>query len=114
AKIAAGFEQMARGDGKVPDANELDALSNMLERTLAVLSHEVLSHEVLGHDVLGHEIGEKYIAQQLVEAGDASPTLIVPADSLEKDLYLAIERRELDIEYQPFVDRAGKQVLGVE
>ena len=33
---------------------------------------------------------------------------------LEKDLHLAIERRELDVEYQPFVDRAGRQVLGVE
>ena len=42
------------------------------------------------------------------------PISIFPAGSLEKDLCLAIERRELDVEYQPFVDRAGKQVLGVE
>jgi EAL domain-containing protein (putative c-di-GMP-specific phosphodiesterase class I) len=27
---------------------------------------------------------------------------------------LAIERRELTVEYQPFVDRAGRQVVGVE
>ena len=37
AKIAAAFEQMARGDGKVPDRNELTALSNAMERTLGGL-----------------------------------------------------------------------------
>jgi EAL domain-containing protein (putative c-di-GMP-specific phosphodiesterase class I) len=99
AKIAAGFEQTARGDGKVPDQNEIEALSNTLNRTLAVLADE---------------IGEKYNGQRMAETGHASPTLIVPADNIEKDLYLAIERQELDVEYQPFVDRAGKQVLGVE
>jgi len=99
AKIAAGFEQMARGDGKIPDLNDLDALSNTLERTLAVLAHE---------------IGEKYSGQRMVETDHAAPALIVPADGLEKDLCLAIERQELDVEYQPFVDRTGTQVLGVE
>jgi EAL domain-containing protein (putative c-di-GMP-specific phosphodiesterase class I) len=44
----------------------------------------------------------------------ASPAVIAPTDSLEKDLHLAIERGELDVAYQPFVDRAGKQVLGIE
>jgi EAL domain-containing protein (putative c-di-GMP-specific phosphodiesterase class I) len=39
---------------------------------------------------------------------------IVSAESLERDLYLAIERQELDVEYQPIVDRSGQQVLGVE
>ncbi len=38
AKMAAGFEQMARSDGKVPDHDELDTLSNTLERTLALLA----------------------------------------------------------------------------
>ncbi len=91
---------MARGDGKVPDQAQLDALSNTLERTLTVLAHE---------------IGEKYSGgQRMVETGHALRTPILPADSLEKDLYLAIERRELDVEYQPFVDRTGKQVLGIE
>lgn len=99
AKIAAGFEQLARGDGKVPDHNELDMLSHTLKRTLVVLANE---------------IGEKYAAQRMIRTGRAAPTLILPADSLENDLCLAIERRELDVEYQPFVDRAGKQVLGVE
>jgi EAL domain-containing protein (putative c-di-GMP-specific phosphodiesterase class I) len=99
AKIAAGFEQMATGDGKIPDLNDLDALSNTLARTLAVLAHE---------------IGEKYSGQRMVETDHAAPALIVPADGLEKDLSLAIERQELDVEYQPFVDRTGTQVLGVE
>ena len=99
AKLAAGFEQMARDDGKVPDQNELDTLSNTLERTLAVLTRET---------------GEEHVSQQTVETRPASPALNMPADSLEKDLHLAIERRELDVEYQPFVDRAGAQVLGVE
>jgi EAL domain-containing protein (putative c-di-GMP-specific phosphodiesterase class I)/signal transduction histidine kinase/AmiR/NasT family two-component response regulator len=99
ARITAGFEQMARGDGRVPDQDELDALSDTLQRTLTVLAHE---------------IGEKYGGQRMAGTGIALPTPILPADSLEKDLYLAIERRELDLEYQPFVDRAGGQVLGVE
>jgi EAL domain-containing protein (putative c-di-GMP-specific phosphodiesterase class I) len=99
AKIAAGFEQMARHDGKVPDQNEVDALSSTLERTLAVLANE---------------IAERYGSRRITESSHASPALILPKDSLEKDLHLAIERRELDVEYQPFVDRAAQQVLGVE
>jgi EAL domain-containing protein (putative c-di-GMP-specific phosphodiesterase class I) len=43
-----------------------------------------------------------------------APTLIIPANGLERDLHLAIEREELEVEYQPFVDRTGRQVLGVE
>ena len=99
AKAAAGFEQLAGREGKVPDHTNLDALSNSLERTLAVLLNE---------------IGEKCEGRSIVISGHAAPILIIQADSLEKDLCLAIERRELDVEYQPFVDRAGKQVLGVE
>ena len=71
----------------------------MLERTLAVLASE---------------IGEEHSAQRIVKTDHAAPTLILPAESLEKDLRLAIERRELNVEYQPFVDRTGKKVLGVE
>ena len=52
AKLAAGFEQMARDDGKVPGQNELDMLSNTLERTLAVLTRET---------------GEEHVSQQTVE-----------------------------------------------
>jgi len=91
ARAAASFEQMARGEGKVPDPGALDALSMTLERTLAVL------------------------AGQIGTASSGSRGApIVPADSLERDLYLAIERQELDVEYQPIVDRSGQQVLGVE
>ncbi len=99
AKAAAGFEQLARRERKVPDHTKLDALLNSLERTLAALLNE---------------IGEKYEGRPKVKTGLAAPTPVLQADSLEKDLCLAIERRELDVEYQPFVDRAGKQVLGVE
>ncbi len=83
----------------MPDQNQLDALSSTLERTLAVLADE---------------IGEKYGGQPLLETGHAAPALIVPVDSLTQDLHLAIQRQELDVEYQPFVDRTGQQVLGVE
>ena len=82
-----------------PNQNALDTLSNTLERTLAALADE---------------IGEKYSGQRI---GRDRPCLAGPgrpADSLENDLCLAIERQELDVEYQPFVDRAGRQVLGVE
>ena len=99
AKIAAGFEQLARRDGKVPEHGELETLSNVLGQTLALLARE---------------IGEKDSGWRIAKTGHAAPTLNLPADSLEKYLCLAIERRELDVEYQPFVDRAGKQVLGVE
>jgi EAL domain-containing protein (putative c-di-GMP-specific phosphodiesterase class I) len=90
---------MARGDGKIPKQNLLDVLSNTLERTLAALANE---------------IGDKYSGQRMVDTGRASPHLIGQADRLENDLCLAIERRQLDVEYQPFVDQAGRQVLGVE
>jgi CheY-like chemotaxis protein len=40
AKIAADFEQMARGDRQVPDQNELDTLSNTLKQTLTALKCE--------------------------------------------------------------------------
>jgi EAL domain-containing protein (putative c-di-GMP-specific phosphodiesterase class I) len=99
ARIAATLEQMASGDGKVPKQNLLDALSNTLERTLAAL---------------GKKVEEKYSGQRMVDPGHASPHPIGQADSLENDLCLAIERRQLDVEYQPFVDPAGRQVLGVE
>jgi EAL domain-containing protein (putative c-di-GMP-specific phosphodiesterase class I) len=97
ARIAAGFEQMARGACRVPDPQALDALSTTLERTLAVLAGQI-----------GREPGRR--------AGETrtSPAPAVPTESLERDLFLAIERQELDVEYQPIVDRYGKQVLGVE
>jgi two-component system, NarL family, sensor histidine kinase BarA len=99
AKIAARFEALARDEGKVPDRTELDALSNTLEQTLTVLSHET---------------GAKGGGQILREARDGPANLAGPEDSMERDLLLAIEREELDLAYQPFVDRAGSRVLGVE
>jgi two-component system sensor histidine kinase BarA len=91
AKAAAGFEQMARGEGKVPGPGALDALAMTLERTLAVLAGQIGA-----------------------ESSGSHGAPIVSAESLERDLLLAIERQELDVEYQPIVDRSGKQVLGVE
>jgi EAL domain-containing protein (putative c-di-GMP-specific phosphodiesterase class I)/CheY-like chemotaxis protein/HPt (histidine-containing phosphotransfer) domain-containing protein len=104
AKIAAGFEQMARGEGKVPGHEALTQLSHALKETLAVL---------------GAETGGQHVAPSVAESGQPAahtdaPIVIMAADGLEKDLYSAIERGELDVEYQPFVDRAGRQVLGVE
>jgi two-component system sensor histidine kinase BarA len=104
AKLAAGFEQMARGEGKVPGQSELEALSSTVQRTLAAFAAET---------------GATYVAQDLVETSpaadpNAAPTVLVPANDFERDLHLSIERRELTVEYQPFVDRAGQQVVGVE
>ncbi|MBX9773897.1 MAG: EAL domain-containing protein [Xanthobacteraceae bacterium] len=99
AKMAAAFEQMARAEGRVPDQGEFAALSNAMERALAALADE---------------IGETSADQRLPQTGDVSPAPVVPADDIERDLRRAIERQELDIAYQPFVDRAGQRVLGVE
>ena len=41
AKIAAGFEQLARIDCKVPEDSELETLSNTLKRTLALLAQDI-------------------------------------------------------------------------
>jgi EAL domain-containing protein (putative c-di-GMP-specific phosphodiesterase class I) len=78
----------------MPAREELDALADTLERTLAALAEEA---------------GAKRSDTAATGIGRAAP-----AESLESDLYLAIERQELELEYQPFVDRAGQQVLGVE
>ena len=99
AKMAAAFEQMARSDGKIPEVTLLDALSSTVERTLVALANET---------------GATYNGQEIVEAHPASPYLVGETDSLEKDLCSAIKYRALDVEYQPFVDHAGRQVLGVE
>jgi EAL domain-containing protein (putative c-di-GMP-specific phosphodiesterase class I)/signal transduction histidine kinase/CheY-like chemotaxis protein len=93
AKIAASLEHSARHDGKVPKQNELEDLSNALEATLAQLTEQA---------------GEK---SGLNPSGTPTP---ISANCSENDLYLAIERQELYLEYQPFVDRAGSRVLGVK
>ena len=46
--------------------------------------------------------------------GVALPNVQAPSDGRASDLHCAIERGELDVVYQPFVDRTGRQVLGVE
>ena len=99
AKMAGAFEQAARGDGRVPDQNEIVALAGALERTLAALAHET---------------GETGTDQRLPATDDVPPSATVPSGSIEEDLHHAIERGELDVAYQPIVDRASKQVLGVE
>jgi EAL domain-containing protein (putative c-di-GMP-specific phosphodiesterase class I)/signal transduction histidine kinase/CheY-like chemotaxis protein len=100
AKIAASLEQMARGEGAVPDQSKLTELSGTLEQTLALLAAET---------------GEQpAVEPQWPPDHAGAPTLILPADGIEKDLHASIARGELDVEYQPFVDRMGRQVLGVE
>ncbi len=99
AKMAGAFEQAARGDGRVPDQNEIVALAGALERALAALAHET---------------GETGTDQRLPATDDVPPSATVPSGSIEEDLHHAIERGELDVAYQPIVDRASKQVLGVE
>ncbi len=99
AKIAADFEQAARGNAKVPEQDAIDALENMLQQTLAVLADEIEQTDG---------------GPRVNAAGPASPSLTASPDRLEKDLHLAIERREFNVEYQPFVDRSGRQVLGLE
>ena len=93
ARIAGAIERLSRDDNKVPEHSLLDTLSNTMEQTFSVLANK---------------IGEKYSDQRMVESGHASPSVIGQVDSLENDLCLAIERRELDVDYQPFVDQAGR------
>jgi EAL domain-containing protein (putative c-di-GMP-specific phosphodiesterase class I)/signal transduction histidine kinase/FixJ family two-component response regulator/HPt (histidine-containing phosphotransfer) domain-containing protein len=100
ARIAAGLEQIARNEGEVPDQSKLTELSSTLEQTLALLAAET---------------GEQPAVESQSSPDHAgAPTLILPADGIEKDLHASIARGELDVEYQPFVDRMGRQVLGVE
>jgi two-component system sensor histidine kinase BarA len=98
AKIAAYFEKIARNDGEVPNSNALDALSKTVEETLAHLTDQI-AKKSSGHTALETSI---------------VPLSLTAPDSIEKDLCLAIERQELYLEYQPFVDRTGSRVLGVE
>jgi EAL domain-containing protein (putative c-di-GMP-specific phosphodiesterase class I)/signal transduction histidine kinase/DNA-binding NarL/FixJ family response regulator/HPt (histidine-containing phosphotransfer) domain-containing protein len=95
AGIAGDIEQKAKRDGKVPDRKELDALSDALDRTLAFFA-----------DAVSQSDG--------VRQAPAPPPAAAPADDIENDLYLAIERGELDVEYQPLVDRDGKRVVALE
>ncbi len=99
AKIAADFEHAARSNSQVPEQDEIDALADMLQRTLAALADEIEPKDS----------GRRANAVDI-----AAPSPIVSGDSMERDLHLAIERHELSVEYQPFVDRAGRQVLGLE
>jgi EAL domain-containing protein (putative c-di-GMP-specific phosphodiesterase class I)/CheY-like chemotaxis protein len=98
ANMASDFEARARGDGWVPDQDALAALSSVVERTSAAIA----------------AIAERSSARQSGVASLATPALVVAVGRLEDDLHGAIERRELDVAYQPLVDRVGRRVLGVE
>ncbi len=96
ARISAAIEQLSRSDDKVPEQGLLETLSNAMNRTLVILADEIRGTGSLGR------------------TDEASPSVIGQMGSLETDLRLAIKRGELDVEYQPFVDQAGRHVLGVE
>jgi signal transduction histidine kinase/EAL domain-containing protein (putative c-di-GMP-specific phosphodiesterase class I)/CheY-like chemotaxis protein len=103
AKSVAGIEAGARQSGKRPQPEEIAALSNLLERTLAALAAR---------------LGADHPASAPAPApGSAlplsAPNPIAAVDALERDLHRSIERNELFAEYQPVVDRAG-HICGVE
>jgi two-component system, NarL family, sensor histidine kinase BarA len=95
ARIASEFERKARGDGSVPDRSRLETLSHALKRTLIFMT------EGAGH----HDLAPPLAA---ISIGTS------PHGELEGDLRLALARQELDLEYQPLVDRDGKEVVAVE
>jgi len=99
ARVSARFEQMVRHDGRMPVQKEFDELDDALERTLSALAQE---------------IGGPCAPERMADAHVLSLAVISSADEFQKDLHLAIERDEIDVEYQPFVDRVGHRVLGVE
>ena len=97
AKIAADFEQMAKGTARFPIRTRSTRCrarwSGLWRPWLAKWREKAAGH------------------------WSRRPTATRPerpGRQHQRDLHLAIEREELDVEYQPFVDRAGKQVLGVE
>jgi EAL domain-containing protein (putative c-di-GMP-specific phosphodiesterase class I)/signal transduction histidine kinase/DNA-binding NarL/FixJ family response regulator len=97
AEIAKGIEQKAKAGRGVPDRSEIEELTEQLARTLAELAVHL--------DDAG---------ARPTEAAPAAPAVIASSDSFERDLHRAIERDELHVEYQPYFDRAGSRVLGVE
>jgi EAL domain-containing protein (putative c-di-GMP-specific phosphodiesterase class I) len=99
AAIAGRFEQMARHDGVVPDRDQLDMLSGTLSQTLARLARD---------------LEKRTKGQRSPETSDARSNSAIVVDDIENELARAIKRDELYVEYQPFVDRAGERVLGVE
>lgn len=99
ARIATQFEQLAKQQDRVPDREELALLSVALDQTLSALEREM------------EETGQPPAD---VEALPSAPMLKASAEPIENDLCRSIERQELDVEYQPFVDRSGRSVLGVE
>ncbi len=99
ARIAATIEEVARGEAKIVDQIALKGLSDTLKRTVAALADET---------------GNKGAGDKLRDSRDGPPNLVGPAGSIERDLHLAIEREELDVAYQPIVDRTASRTLGVE
>jgi EAL domain-containing protein (putative c-di-GMP-specific phosphodiesterase class I) len=99
ARIAAHLEEKAKSSHHPPDQGELDTLVNTLTRTLAALADQMKA---------------KHVAGSAVDAIPAGPAATDVADDFERDLHASIDRGELYVEYQPFVDRTGLRVLGVE
>jgi EAL domain-containing protein (putative c-di-GMP-specific phosphodiesterase class I)/signal transduction histidine kinase/CheY-like chemotaxis protein/HPt (histidine-containing phosphotransfer) domain-containing protein len=95
AKLASELEHATR-DGIVPDAKELELLSTVLKQTVALIVAQAGTDHGSFHQTI------------------TPPTVISSDGNLENDLRHAIDRDELDVEYQPLVDRDGQRVLAVE
>ncbi len=95
AKLASELEHATR-EGVVPDAKELEHLAMVLKQTVAFIIEQT-----------GADIGKVHQTIGL-------PAVISSDGNLENDLRHAIDRDELDLEYQPLVDRDGQRVLAVE
>jgi EAL domain-containing protein (putative c-di-GMP-specific phosphodiesterase class I)/CheY-like chemotaxis protein len=96
-EITKDIEEKARAGRGVPDRGEVEALTQVLAHTIA----ELAVH-----------LGDK--AARPAEAAPAAPVVITPPDSFELDLHRAIERGQLHVEYQPYFDRTGNRIMGVE
>jgi EAL domain-containing protein (putative c-di-GMP-specific phosphodiesterase class I)/signal transduction histidine kinase/CheY-like chemotaxis protein/HPt (histidine-containing phosphotransfer) domain-containing protein len=95
AKLASELEHATR-EGVVPDAKALDLLSTVLKETVALIIEQTGADGGTSHQTIG------------------SPVVISSDGDLENDLRHAIDRDELDVEYQPLVDRDGHRVVAVE
>ena len=103
ATMAGNVEYKARGQGRAPSQDELDALADLLARTIDALAQFAAPQKVGGQD-----------AEAAEPARSAAASHASRDDDLESDLLKAIARNELYAKYQPFVDRNGSRIIGVE
>ena len=95
ARMAAALEQKTRGEGRLATPDDLAMLRDAVERALAALSRALGQPEA-------------------VEPVAGAPSTTTAHGGLEQELSRSIAQGELDLEYQPIVDRTGAQVIGLE